>query len=150
VLSAGHEIAADFTTAPAVLVVGVGTSAGRLVLAAETGLCRTHVSTRRTRTGMASQLTGMGTLANSFSTAGVSARVWWQASDCTWLDLFLTPTRVCLGQGVFRKVASRTPPLARRRDFSILSTLLLGSGRPLVLGPLLHARHVEDGPASVA
>jgi hypothetical protein len=150
VLAAGHEITADFTTAPAVLVVGIGTSAGRLVLAAETRLCGTHMSTRRARTSVTGQLTRMRTLANSFSATSIAARVWWQASDCTWFNLFLAPTGVRLGQSVFRKVASRTSPLARRRNFAILSTLLLGGSGPLILRPLLHARHVEDSPASVA
>jgi hypothetical protein len=149
VFSTGHEVTANFTTAPAILVVGVGTSTGRLVLTTETGLCRTHMGTRRARASVTGQLTGMRTFANSFSATGVSAGVWWEASDCTRFDLFLTPTGVCLGQGVLRKVASWTPPLAERRNFAVLSTLLLGSGRPLVLRPLLDTGHVEDGPACV-
>jgi hypothetical protein len=150
VFTAGHKITTDLTTAPAILIVGVGTSAGRLMLAAETRLCRTHVGTGRTRAGMTGQLTRMRTLANSLSTTGVSARVWWQASDCAWFNLFLTPTGVRLGQGVLRKVATRTSPLARRRNLSVFSALLLGSGGPLILRPLLDTGHVEDGPASVA
>jgi hypothetical protein len=150
VFSTGHKITADFTTAPAILVISVGTSAGRLMLAAETRLCGTHVGTGRTRSSVTGQLTRMRALANSLSTTGVSTRVWWQAGDCAWFNLFLTPTGVRFGQGVLRKVASRTSPLTRRRNLSIFSALLLGSGGPLVLRPLLHAGHVEDGPASVA
>ena len=76
VLSTRHEIAADFTTAPAIFVVGVGTTTGRLMLAAETSLRWTHMGTRRARASVTGQLTRMRTLANSFSTASVSTRVW--------------------------------------------------------------------------
>lgn len=150
VFSTGHEITTDFTTAPTVLVVGVCTSAGRLVLATETSLCRTHMGTRWTRSSVTCQLTRMRTFTDSFSATSVSAGVGWKASDCTGFDLFLTPTRIRLRQGVLWKVASWTSPLARRRNFAVLSTLLLGGSGSLVLGPLLDTGHVENGPASVA
>lgn len=77
VFSTGHEITANFTTAPSIFVVSVGTSTSRLVLATEASLRWTHVGTRRARASVTGQLTGMRALANSFSATSVSARVWW-------------------------------------------------------------------------
>lgn len=77
VLSTRHEIATDFTTAPAIFVVGVGTTTSRLVLAAEASLGGTHVGTRRAGASVTGQLTRMRALANSFSATSVSAGVWW-------------------------------------------------------------------------
>lgn len=150
VLTTWHEVAADFTTTPAILVVGIGTTTGRLVLATETGLGRTHVCTRRARASMASQLTGVRAFANSFSAASIAAGVWRQASNSARLDLLLTPTSVCLWQCILRKIASRTSPLSGWRNLAILATLLLSSSRSLILGPLLDTAHVENSPACMA
>jgi len=77
VLSTRHEIATDLTTAPAVFVVGVGTTTSRLVLATEASLGGAHVGTRRARACVTGQLTRMRAFADSFSATSVSARVWW-------------------------------------------------------------------------
>ena len=150
VFSAGHEITTDLTTAPAVFIVSVGTAASRLVLAAETSLSGTHMGTRRARASMTSQLTRMRAFANSFPATSVPARMRRQTSDWAWLNFFLAPACICLGQSIFRKVASRASPLSRRRNLAVLSTLLLSSGRSLILRPLPDTGHVENSPASMA
>jgi hypothetical protein len=77
--STRHQSSTDFTTAPAVLVVGVDTAASHGLLAAEAVLCGTHQATRRARTSMAGRTTGMWTLLGkkSWSTAGLATRERW-------------------------------------------------------------------------
>lgn len=97
VFSAGHEITTDLATAPAILVVGVGTAASRLVLAAETSLGRAHVGTRRARAGVTGQLTRMRTFADSLPTTSISARMRRQTSDWARLNFFFAPACIRLG-----------------------------------------------------
>lgn len=94
VFTAGHEVAADFTTAPAVFVVGVCASASGFVFAAKTRLCRAHMSTWRARTSMTSQLARMGTLAHSFSATRIATRVRRQARNSARFDLLFAPTGI--------------------------------------------------------
>lgn len=72
VLAAGHHVIADFTAAPAILVVGINTSSCVLMLAAKAHLSWTHVSTRWTGTSMTGELAGVGTLSKSFLAACIA------------------------------------------------------------------------------
>lgn len=72
VLAARHHVIANFTAAPAVLVVGIDTSSCVLMLAAEAHLSWAHVSTRWTGTSMTGKLAGVGALSKSFLAASIA------------------------------------------------------------------------------
>lgn len=96
VFSARHEVTTNLAATPAILIIGVGTTASRLMLTAETSLRRAHVGTWRARAGVTGQLTRMRTFADSFSTTSVSARMRRQTSDWARLNFFLAPAGVRL------------------------------------------------------
>lgn len=104
--------------------------------------------TRRTRTGMARQLTRVRALSGPLFAAGLTARMWWQASKWTRLSLLFAPAGVRRWKGVFRQIATRTPPLPDGGHLTIL-LILLSHGRTSIRRPFLDAVDVEDGPTRV-
>lgn len=97
---ARQQIIADLLTAPAVVVVGIGTAFGDLVLAAKAGLRRSHELTRRAWAGVTLRVarvrTGRARLGASLATG-----VWRQARDVGWVDVFAAPAVV--GIRLFRQ-----------------------------------------------
>lgn len=150
-LSASHQLPANLAAAPAILVIGIEASSRNRVLAAEAILCRTHLRTRWTRTSMACRWTWMRALLRnrSRSRARLSAREWRQSRKWLGVHLFLTPTRKCSRQLIFRQIAARTAPLPWWGQVSVLS-LLSCCRRTFLARPRLDALHVEHGPARPA
>jgi hypothetical protein len=99
VLATRHQLATDFSAAPAMLVVCVGAAARDRFLTAETVLSGSHQSAGRTRPSMARHGTWMRTFLwqNSWASARLTAGEGWESGKRLWIQLLLTPTVEVLG-----------------------------------------------------
>lgn len=107
------------------------------------------MTARWTRASMAHQLTRMWTAPRPPLRARLPARMWWQPSNRSRLDLLLTPAGIVVGWVDLWQIAARTSPLPRRWQLPIHYGSLLMC-RDLILRPSLHTGQVQNRPAGSA
>lgn len=148
-LSTRQQIPTDLAAAPSIFIVGVLATFGGRIPTAEAVLGRTHGSTRCTRPGMASRVTRMRTAFPGTRT-GLPARMRRKTRKWARIDFLFTPAGIGRGKHFLRKITAGTAPGSRRTRLSIspATRTILRRGS-LVLGPLLDATQMENGPAQI-
>jgi microcystin-dependent protein len=92
VLSTWHHLVADFTAAPARVIICVRASFRHFMLTAETDLRWSHVRAGRTRPSMASELTRMWAFSRPFPAATLATRMGWNTGQWFRVIFFPAPT----------------------------------------------------------